>query len=117
MNKNKNCPNCGAPYDTQYNKCPYCGTSYFDMSCIDFTSHEPIFLKIKVLTSEGDAYIIQKVIPKLGSIEMSAETVDVADSRGRKLCSLPRSCSTFTNIELQGVPIDEKRIFIMEIEK
>ena len=22
---NKNCPNCGAPYDIGLNKCPYCG--------------------------------------------------------------------------------------------
>jgi len=35
---NRNCPNCAAPYDAALNKCPYCGTSYFDMSCIDINS-------------------------------------------------------------------------------
>lgn len=38
---NKNCPNCGAPYDIQLNKCPYCGTSYFDLSALDLTNREP----------------------------------------------------------------------------
>lgn len=45
---NKNCPNCGAPYDIDLNKCPYCGTSYFDMSAIDFENREPFYLKIKI---------------------------------------------------------------------
>lgn len=43
----KNCPNCGAPYDVILNKCPYCGTSYFDLSAIDICSAEPFYLKLK----------------------------------------------------------------------
>ena len=43
----RNCPNCGAPEDVELNKCPYCGTSYFDMSAIDMEMHEPFFLKIR----------------------------------------------------------------------
>ncbi len=31
MSENRNCPNCGAPYDLNLNKCAYCGTSYFDL--------------------------------------------------------------------------------------
>lgn len=34
--KKLNCPNCGAPFEIETHKCPYCGTSYFDMGCIDF---------------------------------------------------------------------------------
>jgi len=34
MSEKRNCPNCGAPYDVQLNKCPYCDTSYFDLSCL-----------------------------------------------------------------------------------
>lgn len=56
----KNCPNCGAPYDHEVNKCPYCGTIYFDMSIIDMDNKEPIFLKIRL----RDCYITQKVIPQ-----------------------------------------------------
>lgn len=52
----RNCPNCGAPYKTELNTCPYCGTSYFDMSAIDINEDRPFYLKIKmngmVLTSK-----------------------------------------------------------------
>ena len=27
------CPNCGAPFE-ESNKCPFCGTIYYDFSCI-----------------------------------------------------------------------------------
>ncbi len=43
MPKGKNCPNCGAVYETDKNKCPYCGTSYFDMSFVDFTNGIPFY--------------------------------------------------------------------------
>lgn len=43
---NKNCINCGAPFNIELNKCPYCGTSYFDMSCLDLDSGKP-FEKLK----------------------------------------------------------------------
>lgn len=56
MNK-INCPNCGAPIDGFLNKCPYCGTFYYDFSEIDISSREPIFLKIRY----GDNVFIQKV--------------------------------------------------------
>lgn len=38
-----NCPNCGAPISSE--KCPYCGTVFYDFSCIDFM--EPTYIKIK----------------------------------------------------------------------
>lgn len=45
MSKNRNCKNCGAPIDIKSNKCPFCGTSYFDLSDIEID--KPVFLKIK----------------------------------------------------------------------
>ena len=46
ITEQKNCPNCGAPYDINQIKCPYCRTSYFDISSISL-DNEPIYLKIK----------------------------------------------------------------------
>ena len=66
MARDRNCPNCGAPYDPLEPKCPYCGTIYYDMSAIDFDSGEPIYLQIR----SHNLLITQKVIPELGSIEM-----------------------------------------------
>ena len=47
MSEERNCPNCGAPYDVKLNKCPYCGTSYFDLSCLSINERTPFYLKIK----------------------------------------------------------------------
>lgn len=66
----KNCPNCAAPYDVSLNKCPYCGTSYFDMSCIDIDSLEPFYLKIRT----GGLTITAKVIASMdGAVEVSSD--------------------------------------------
>ena len=55
--KGRNCPNCGAVYEIGKNKCPYCGTSYYDMSAIDFTNGEPFYLKIRTNLNGQSAYI------------------------------------------------------------
>jgi hypothetical protein len=56
--KQRNCPNCGAPYNVELNTCPYCGTSYFDMSAIDINETNPFYLKLKM----GDMIFTSKVI-------------------------------------------------------
>ena len=57
--KGRNCPNCGAPIDLEKNKCEYCGTSYFDLSCIPL--NEPFFLRVNIGTRENPKFISQKV--------------------------------------------------------
>lgn len=70
MNKHsRNCPNCAAPYDPLLNRCPYCGTAYFDMSTINFDSHEPFYLKIRA----NGFYITQLVVPTAGSMTVESE--------------------------------------------
>lgn len=56
----RNCPNCGAPYKTELSTCPYCGTSYFDMSVIDINDCKPFYLKLKM----GNMVFTSKVIVK-----------------------------------------------------
>ena len=54
----RNCPNCGAPYNVELSTCPYCGTSYFDMSAIVINDRRPFYLKLKM----GDMVFTSKVI-------------------------------------------------------
>ena len=78
----KNCPNCAAPYDVSLNKCPYCGTSYFDMSCIDINSLEPFYIKLKM----GDMMVTSKVVVKEdASITISEDVMDVVNKYGDKV--------------------------------
>ncbi len=75
----KNCPNCAAPYDVVLNKCPYCGTSYFDLSAIDICSEEPFYLKIK---SGNVTYTSKVVVREDASITVSKNIAEVVNGCG-----------------------------------
>ena len=78
----KNCPNCAAPYDVSLNKCPYCGTSYFDLSAIDINNTEPFYLKIK---SGNVTYTSKVVVKEDVSITISEDAVDIFDKYGDRV--------------------------------
>lgn len=65
MSKYRNCPNCAAPYDVELNKCPYCGTSYFDLAAVQLMG-EPVFLKIKLMV--GRRPVVQTVKASLVNV-------------------------------------------------
>lgn len=71
----RNCPNCGAPYEVKLNKCPYCGTSYFDMSCLDMDGHTPCYIKVKTMVGSKEAYVTLKAIPRMGKIEITGSSL------------------------------------------
>lgn len=100
----RNCPNCSAPYDVSLNKCPYCGTSYFDMSAIDFRNRTPIFLKIRI----DNMVITQKVVPELGSITMNYDDNDDVDIDviGRQYASFRHSMNMNTDISFRAISTD-----------
>ena len=101
---NRNCPNCGAVYDVGLNKCPYCGTSYYDMSALDLTAREPFYLKIKTELNGQMCYITQLVRFKPDmSIEIGSETVDVCDMSGAAVCSFVGKQTMTTNISFEAV--------------
>ena len=101
---NRNCPNCAAPYEINLNKCPYCGTSYYDLSALDFTTHEPFYLKIKTEMNGMPCYITQLVRLNADmSMEFSSETVECRNACGRVLCTFPSNNTLTTNISFQAV--------------
>jgi hypothetical protein len=101
---NRNCPNCGAPYDVGLNKCLFCGTSYYDLSALDLTAREPFYLKIKTELNGLPCYITQLVRFKPDmSIEISSETVDAYDLGGNAIRSFVSSQTMTTNISFEAV--------------
>lgn len=66
-NEQSNCPNCGAPIDSE--KCPYCGTVFVDFAAMD--ADKPFFMKIK----KNGAVFVVKVI--LNSADMCSHTTDL----------------------------------------
>lgn len=114
--RRRNCPNCGAPYDIYKNKCPYCGTSYYDMSAIDFESGEPFYLKIRTNMNGQQVYITQLVKPILNTIEMSTDTVNCYDIIGREVASYISNKSLTTNISFMGIPDKNGNLMTMTVE-
>ncbi len=109
MPKHKNCPNCAAPYDMAKNRCPYCGTVYFDMSTIDFDSQEPFYLKIK----NGGYYITQLVKPVSGGMSLSRDITCAYGRYGERLLSFQNSSNLDTELHFTAIQ-DGKQLMIVE---
>lgn len=119
MSKNLNCPNCGYPILPEENKCPCCGTSYFDMSAIDFSEEKPFYLKFKTKGSNGeDVIITQFVKPRFGSITISTEYVEAKGLKNNQtLEKWANSSTATTSIEFIAIPDKENRLVIMEVKE
>ena len=77
-NGSKNCPNCGAPIETE--KCPYCGTMFLDFAAMD--ADQPFYMKAK---KDGKIYILKV---KMSSMEIRTEPNDIYDTFGSRLLTL-----------------------------
>ena len=106
----RNCPNCGAPYDVSLNKCPYCNTSYFDLSCIDINDRQPFYLKLRM----GDMIITQRVIvnPDV-SIEITNDEVYACDRIGTRLHSFTKSKSVLTSLTFTALPDNKGKNLVL----
>lgn len=107
----RNCPNCGAPYDVGLNKCPYCGTSYFDMSAINIDEREPFYLKLKI---NGMA-ITQKVIvnPNV-TIEIKEDNYCAYDHVGNRVSRIATNRWATTNLSFITIA-DEGRLYTVMV--
>ena len=113
--KGRNCPNCGAIYEIDKNKCPYCGTSYYDMSAVDFESGEPFYLKIRTNINGQQVCITQLVKPILNTIAMSTDTVDCY-ANNAKITSYISNKSLTTNISFIGIADQNGNLMTMTVE-
>lgn len=113
--RRRNCPNCGAPYDIDKNTCPYCSTSYYDMSAVDFESGEPFYLKIRTNMNGQQVYITQLVKPILNTIEILTDTVDCYSHNG-KVASYISNKSLTTNISFIGISDQNGNLMTMTVE-
>lgn len=116
---NRNCPNCAAPYDTQLNKCPYCGTSYFDLSSIDLTLKEPFYLKIKAPIGGKDYYITQLVQPNCEmEIVVESNTTCATGGLGNtKLIAFQTVPSLKTKLSFEATKIVKEEFTAVEAEE
>lgn len=113
MPQGKNCPNCGAPYDPVLNKCPYCGTIYFDMSCIDFSDDKPIYMKIRTEYGGKPVVMTQLVRPHLNDIHIEQEHT-YACKRGVPVLRVALMPTVTFNIAFEAVAQADNTLIVME---
>lgn len=111
MENHKNCPNCAAPYDPAENRCPYCGTAYFDMSTVDFDSQEPFYLKIKV-----NGYMItQLVVPETCAFSSESEYAEGRGGIGNVvLYRIPSATRYLTHLGFTGIAQKDGTVVVVE---
>ena len=90
-----NCVNCGAAKDTSEIKCPFCGTTYLDLTAIDFESGKPVvcqFVLPKTCRAPNGSKIIMSMlaIPQLGQIEQDCSTMEITGGWGQPVAFMPR---------------------------
>lgn len=110
-----NCPNCGAVINPEQHKCSYCGTSYFDMSAIDFEDGKPFYLKIKTKWNGHDAFITQLVKPSLNTINLTTTSDYCYGGKGQQLFSFKNENCLTTEISFLSIPMTDNSLLKMEV--
>ncbi len=78
-----NCINCGAAKDTDEIKCPFCGTTYLDLTSIDFASGDPVVCQfvlpdnITIGDSKARAVMSMLAIPRLENMSIEANNTSI----------------------------------------
>ena len=93
-----NCVNCGAPIDYEQEKCPYCGTYYYDLTTM--TIGEAAALKIKV---PGKGKFFGKAILRDVEMCMDSDNVIATTGMGDKTSSFRHSMSVSMEMKFSFV--------------
>lgn len=114
----RNCPNCGAPLEAEVCKCPYCGTSYFDISAINIDYGEPFYLKLKMCDSYGkETVAITAFVRADPNLSITAEQDTIYCNMDNKYNSSTVSTEYRFDISfhsVQRVYSDDKKSIIIE---
>lgn len=113
MNDRRNCPNCGAPYDPELDTCPYCKTSYFDLTAIDLRSRDPFYLKLRM---DNLVFTCKAVVSDAGVV-VSSDEVDAVDTLGNKVCSFVTARRCDINVSFSAVSDYKNILFQVKVKE
>ena len=115
-----NCVNCGAAIDIDEQKCPFCGTSYFDLTDIDFTASDPVALRLKIPYCGSKALVTMLARPRLEEFAVNTDYVYAVGKAGERLASIPISQSVNVGVSFDAVAKPNKeelfRVAINELK-
>lgn len=119
-----NCINCGAAKDTSELKCPFCGTTYLDLTAIDFSSGDPVVCQFVLpdefrLSGHERRRVVMSMlaIPRLECISQEANTVDVYGGNTRLFSFID---SYELNVGVSFKPVsrpDDKTLFTLKAKE
>ena len=114
-----NCVNCGAAIDIDEQKCPFCGTSYFDLTDIDFTSPNPVALRMKIPYLNGGAVVTMLARPKLDEFNVKTDYVTMYEGWGiSPLAYMPASNSVNVGVSFEAIMRSKSNeLFCVEIDE
>ena len=115
MELRTNCVNCGAAIDIDSDKCPFCGTSYFDLTAIDFASKNPVALRLRLPLGKDKIVFSMLAIPELGSINQTANTVDIYSGRA-KLATMVSSYDTNVDLSFHAINRNDTQFTVKKEE-
>lgn len=98
-----NCVNCGAAIDIDEQKCPFCGTSYFDLTDIDFTASDPVALRLRLPYYGSKALVTMLARPRLEEFSVNTDYVYAVGHAGERLASIPSSQSVNVGVSFDAV--------------
>ena len=112
----RNCINCGAPIELKVDKCPYCGTSYFDICNLILDGCTPIALRFKTNIQGKDA-VLTALVVGTGNVSLNS-SYDHADvyGGGAYMGSYLTSMQTDINLEFRVIPNSKKQLITIEMQ-
>lgn len=114
-----NCINCGAVKDTSEIKCPFCGTTYLDLTAIDFSSDEPVVCQfvlpdnIRIGNSNAKAVMSMLARPCLETMSMEANTTNIYGSWSNPIATFTSSYDVNIGVSFKPIEGEDKSLFTL----
>ena len=112
-----NCINCGAAKDINEIKCPFCGTTYVDLTAIDFSSGDPVVCQfvlpngIRMGNSKAKVVMSMLAKPCLEDVSMTSNTTNIYGGRyGAPLASFVDSYDINVGVSFKPIQREDKSV-------
>lgn len=118
-----NCINCGAAKDTSEIKCPFCGTTYLDLTAIDFSSGEPVVCEFvlpeNIRLNNSNKKVIMSMIarPCLEEVTVETNTTDVYGGWSIQPVSFVQSLDINVGVSFKPIPQKDKSCFTLRSDE
>ena len=113
-----NCINCGAAKELNETKCPFCGTSYFDFTSIDFSSHEPVACQFRISDDNNRHYKMTMLAkPSFRGCNMRELTEYAVNKFGTPLLKFQAGYEADTDVRFEHIVAPNGTLFTLELEE